>query len=170
MDESTVCNWDAHSCQSLLGYGKAVHEGSGCICAYCDLGKAGQDFDMWRQLSVDHVVPTNCIGANDWTIKFPKMSKPAIKKLHAEINKINLVTACNFCNSMTSRMKIGNREAILPKSGYSDAEDIKHPAVQEMLQRLGEQVNDLKEEKRKYVQERLRILELAYAKEVKPKP
>jgi len=169
MNEKNECSWNPYSCQSLLGYGLAAHERSGCVCKYCDLGKNRQDFDTWRQFSVDHVVPTSCIGTKDWTSKFPNLSKGARKDLFLRINKINLVTACNFCNSMTSRMRIGNREAILPDREHPDAVDMNHPAVQEMLKKLEAEVADLKPKKQKYVQDRLRILKQVYIKEVKRK-
>jgi hypothetical protein len=141
------------------------------VCKYCDLGKNRQDFDTWRQLTIDHVVPTSCIGTEDWTSKFPNLlSKGARKDLFSEINRINLVTACNFCNSMTSRMRIGDREAILPDREYPDAVDMNHPAVQGMLERLAKEVRNLKQEKRKYVQDRLRKLEQVYLEKVWPQP
>ena len=67
---------------ALGDYGHQVFQRDGFTCVYC--GFDGNGFAQWRQLSVDHLRPASDGGtdASD-----------------------NLVTACNFCNSSTSRMK-----------------------------------------------------------------
>ena len=94
------------SCQSLTGYGKEVHKRSGGKCAYCDF--VGDSFDKWRQLSVEHIIPTSYVGGN-WLKfikdKFNPIGKEDLSNLCKKIHEINIVTACNFCNSMTSRYK-----------------------------------------------------------------
>jgi hypothetical protein len=41
----------------LLGYAAQVHERSGAVCQLCGYGKGRQpDFDMWRQLTVEHLI------------------------------------------------------------------------------------------------------------------
>ncbi len=66
---------------SLRGYGHSVHLGCNFMCAYC--GYDGRPFPNWLQLTVDHIVPTSSGGTNDAS---------------------NKVTACQTCNSITSRM------------------------------------------------------------------
>jgi len=66
---------------SLRGYGHPVHLRCNFLCAYC--GYDGRPFPNWLQLTVDHIVPTSSGGSND---------------------DENKVTACQACNSITSRM------------------------------------------------------------------
>ncbi len=111
---------------SLLGYAKNIHAVSGAVCAYCGFGQGSSealghtDFDLWRQLTLEHVIPARrlellndnicraidtLLGTqNDW----PK--KRAHKQ--AEYKKIRVrnaiytaceVSCCHFCNSLTSR-------------------------------------------------------------------
>jgi len=67
---------------ALADYGHPVFQRDGDVCVYC--GFNGRAFNHWRQLSVDHIRPKSAGGSDS-----------------AE----NLVTACNFCNSATSRLK-----------------------------------------------------------------
>lgn len=63
------------------------------ICQYC--GYDGRSFPNWFQLTVDHIIPQNSGGDN---------------------NPENLITACQACNSITSRMKFDKdvtREEVL---------------------------------------------------------
>lgn len=66
---------------SLRGYGHSVHISCNFMCTYC--GYDGRPFPNWLQLTVDHIVPTSSGGTNDAS---------------------NKVTACQTCNSITSRM------------------------------------------------------------------
>ena len=75
-------NMSTLSGTALGDYGHSVFERDGFVCVYC--GFDGNGFHQWRQLSVDHLRPTGAGGTN---------------------SPDNLVTACNFCNSATSRMK-----------------------------------------------------------------
>ncbi len=88
------CQYDPKSCQSLLGYGRAAHARSGGRCKYCDFGKERIDFNMWRQLSIDHVVPARLFPGEGRTLQsiFPRLPKPELDKLTDEINRINLST------------------------------------------------------------------------------
>ncbi len=67
---------------ALGDYGHPVFQRDGFVCVYC--GFDGNGFHQWRQLSVDHLRPADAGGTD---------------------SSDNLVTACNFCNSATSRMK-----------------------------------------------------------------
>ena len=67
---------------SLRGYGHTIHIKYNFACQYC--GYDGRAFPNWLQLTVDHVIPRSCGGTDDDN---------------------NKVTACQACNSITSRMK-----------------------------------------------------------------
>lgn len=73
---------------ALGDYGHLVFKRDGFTCVYC--GFDGNGFNQWRQLTVDHLRPKRAGGTD------------AIE---------NLVTACNFCNSATSRMKFAHDQA-----------------------------------------------------------
>jgi len=63
---------------SLAGWGYEVHKKCNFQCQYC--GFDGRSFPNWFQLSVEHIVPRTDDASN-------------------------LVSVCNSCNSITSRMK-----------------------------------------------------------------
>ena len=74
-------------------YGHPVFKRDGFVCVYC--GFDGNGFDNWRQLGVNRLRPASAGGGDSLD---------------------NLVTACNFCRSATSRMKFSqdqNAEEIL---------------------------------------------------------
>jgi hypothetical protein len=48
--------YDYRNCQSLFGYAADVHERSGGICQLCGCGSREPDFDLWRQMTVEHLV------------------------------------------------------------------------------------------------------------------
>jgi hypothetical protein len=107
------------SLQSLLGYGKAVHKRSGGVCQYCGYGiKVEADteanFDLWRQLSLEHLISEAGGGylhqkerriAFEQQIrqKFPTLSDRDIQAFVEVVDEANTKTACQCCNSMTSR-------------------------------------------------------------------
>lgn len=97
------------NCQSLFGYAQEVHRRSGGICQLCGAGAGGNvSFDLWRQLSVEHLIGKSQGGHYEQiekvvAKKFPALTKEEVKDLAWEIELENMVTACSFCNSMTSR-------------------------------------------------------------------
>lgn len=100
--------YDYRNCLSLFGYAAEVHRRSGGICQLCDAGAAALDFDLWRQLTVEHLIGESQggyakqIGAA-LAHRFPGLGVDMIAQLTAEIDAANTVTACSFCNSTTSR-------------------------------------------------------------------
>ncbi len=44
------------SCQSLFGYAFAVHVRSGGTCQLCGCGGSALSFDLWRQMTVEHLI------------------------------------------------------------------------------------------------------------------
>lgn len=101
--------------QSLLGYGKEAHKASGGVCLYCGMGSqqaAPEEivFDMWRQLSVEHIIPDEVMSVGrvceGIARAFPKLPSNEKKNLEDCIRgRLNLITACHFCNSAVSHHK-----------------------------------------------------------------
>jgi hypothetical protein len=107
-DSPLVGEYDYRNCQSLFGYAAAVHERSGGICQLCGAGSSGIDFDLWRQLTVEHLIGEAQGGylrqiSAGLTRRFPGLGATALAALGGRIDVANTVTACSFCNSMTSR-------------------------------------------------------------------
>ena len=101
--------YNYRNCQSLFGYALNVHKRSGGICQFCGCN-AGEkvDFDLWRQLSVEHIIGRIRGGdVKDIRIaiahRFPELSPAERERLVQRIDESNTVTACGFCNSMTSQ-------------------------------------------------------------------
>jgi len=100
--------YDYRNCQSLFGYAAAVHVRSGGQCALCGFGRDGLDFDRWRQLTVEHLLGRSQGGYRDQirvavAARFAVQPPEQVAKVVDELEAANTVTACSFCNSMTSR-------------------------------------------------------------------
>ena len=96
------------NCQSLFGYAAAIHRRSGAKCALCDCGGAPADFDMWRQMTVEHLIGKSQKGylrdiRGLVKERFPELDEEAREALALQIDMLNTVTCCSFCNSTTSR-------------------------------------------------------------------
>jgi hypothetical protein len=78
--------------ETLRGHGHKIFLRDRFQCRYC--GFDGREFLGWMQLSLDHVLPRNVGGGDE---------------------ESNLVTCCNSCNSVTSRM------VFLPGISVADA-------------------------------------------------
>ncbi len=110
--------YNYRNCQSLFGYAYDVHQRSGGICQLCGAGGAEPSFDLWRQLTVEHLIGKKQ-GGYLKDIKhlvsefFPELDATAQVKLARAIDAKNTVTACSFCNSSTSRnVSISMRELV----------------------------------------------------------
>ncbi len=102
--------YDHKNCQSLFGYSAEVHIRCKAKCQLCGCGGEPVDFDMWRQLTVEHIIGKSQGGYLKEVhellkTRFPKYSESEIKRISKQIDSINTVTACQFCNSATSRYK-----------------------------------------------------------------
>jgi len=65
-------------------------------------------FDLWRQLTVEHVLGASQGGylkelRQAVERRFPELLPQDHEKIVLTIDEMNTVTACNFCNSTTSR-------------------------------------------------------------------
>lgn len=105
----TEAPYNERGLQSLFGYGRSAHERSGGICQLCGCGSGADiDFDLWRQFTIEHLIGEGQGG-------YPRRIRVAVearfKHLPADealalavgIHEANIVTACHFCNSTTSR-------------------------------------------------------------------
>ena len=98
------------NCQSLFGYSAEVHIRSKGTCQLCGCGGEPYDFDLWRQLTIEHLIGKSQGGylkqiRESVKNKFPNYRDSEIEEISLEINSINTVSACQFCNSTTSRDK-----------------------------------------------------------------
>lgn len=96
------------NCQSLFGYAANVHIRSGGKCQLCGCGGSPLDFDLWRQMTVEHLVGKSQGGYLKQirvavAARFPQLSTVAHEELSQSVDALNTVTACSFCNSTTSR-------------------------------------------------------------------
>jgi len=98
------------NCQSLFGYAAAVHRRSGGRCALCGCGGEPLQFEMWRQMTVEHLIGKSQQGyLKDIRSlvrgRFSDLSESEQENLARQIDALNTVTCCSFCNSTTSRDK-----------------------------------------------------------------
>lgn len=96
------------NCQSLFGYAAAVHIRSGGKCQLCGCGGSPLNFDLWRQMTVEHLIGKSQGGYlkqihTAVEMRFPNLSPVACESMSHRIDMLNTVTACSFCNSTTSR-------------------------------------------------------------------
>jgi hypothetical protein len=103
-----VTDYDYRNCQSLFGYAAKVHERSGSVCQLCGAGATGLDFDLWRQMTVEHLIGQSQGGYLHQILaslagRFPGLSAAERAEIAAQIDAANTVTACSFCNATTSR-------------------------------------------------------------------
>lgn len=104
--------YDYRNLQSLLGYAAQVHERSGAVCQLCGYGRDRQpDFNMWRQLTVEHLIGESQGGyltsiRQSVAKRFPDLDPAKQTELVARIDTLNTITACSFCNATTSRTRV----------------------------------------------------------------
>ena len=106
------------NCQSLFGYAADVHRRSGGRCALCDCGGEPLKFEMWRQMTVEHLIGKSQQGylkdiRGLVQARFPELTEPEQEDLSRQIDVLNTVTSCSFCNSTTSRDKNPKSMAML---------------------------------------------------------
>ena len=99
-------------CQSLFGYAFEVHERCSYQCQLCGCGgNRAADFDLWRQMTVEHIIG-NSQGGYPVAIRqsinerFPDLKESVRAEFAQKLDRANTVTACQFCNSTTSRTEI----------------------------------------------------------------
>jgi hypothetical protein len=100
--------YDHRNCQSLFGYAAAVHKRSGGVCQLCECGRSGPDFDLWRQMTVEHLIGESQGGylrqvRAAVARRYPDLPLAAVNRIASSIDELNTISACAFCNSTTSR-------------------------------------------------------------------
>lgn len=158
--------YDESGLQSLFGYGRAAHERSGGICQLCGCGAGPDiDFDLWRQFTIEHLIgegqggyPPRIRLAVD--AGFAHLPEPDRASLAARIHEANIVTACQFCNSTTSRDRAAfTMEDVIV--GLPDDPEEALVAVTEKLQRI-------LETKREKVRWKLRSVHRSFQEKIRP--
>jgi hypothetical protein len=96
------------NCQSLFGYSADVHIRSGGRCQLCGCGGEPLNFDLWRQMTVEHLIGKSQGGYLKQVQaavaeRFAGLTFAEQNNISQRIDSLNTVTACSFCNSTTSR-------------------------------------------------------------------
>jgi len=105
-----MVDYDYRNCQSLFGYAAQVYLRSGGICQLCGTGNEELDFDLWRQLTVEHLIGESQGGylkaiRSALDKRFADMDAAERGSLASRVDAANTVTACSFCNATTSRTR-----------------------------------------------------------------
>lgn len=164
----TVTNeqpYDYRNCQSLFGYAADVHARSGGICQLCGCGSDRLDFDLWRQLTVEHLIGESQGGyrrqiRTALVDKFPQHPAPLLDALADRIDEANTVTACSFCNATTSRNKAPLTMTELIRRAPDDPELL--------LAAVADELHPLLEAKRREVEWKIRSVRTAFDERVAP--
>lgn len=159
--------YDSRNCQSLFGYAADVHERSGGICQLCGCGASELDFDLWRQLTVEHLIGASQGGykkqiQDALMVRFPGLSPNRVTELARRIDEVNTVTACSFCNSTTSRTRsrISMSEAIEMAPDGTD---------EEVFRAVTSGLRQVLEDKRREVSWKLDSVRRAFDDSVEPR-
>jgi hypothetical protein len=128
--ELRIGPYNFRQCQSLFGYAKDVHERSGGICQLCGCGSGEEvSFDLWRQMTVEHLLGRSQGGYLNQirlTIKgrLPNIPVYEQEQIAKRIDSLNTITACQFCNSTTSQSIHDKSMTKLISESEGDAEDV----------------------------------------------
>lgn len=103
-----MVDYNYKNCQSLFGYSAEVHIRCKGKCQLCGCGGEPLDFDMWRQMTVEHLIGKSQGGylkqiKLSISNKYPDYTTNEIVTLSKKLDALNTITACQFCNSTTSR-------------------------------------------------------------------
>ncbi len=158
--------YDYRNCQSLFGYAQGVHERSGAVCQLCGCGGGAEiDFNLWRQLTVEHLVGASQ-GGYDADVRaalaerFPDLSANDLQRMAFSIDEANTVTACSFCNSTTSRHRAPKTIAQVLDETRGSPEQV----VAGVVQYLGE----ILERKKRDVSWKLDSVRAAFSVHIEP--
>lgn len=157
--------YDHRNLQSLFGYGRRVHAASGGICQLCGYG-AGvtADPDLWRQLTVEHLIGEKQGGhlgrvRTALGRRFPQLRTAELRELAVRVEVANMVSACHFCNSMTSREVAPTTMEAVIESAAGDTPD-------EMLMAIAARLQPILDGKRQRVRRKLDVVTKAFHAEI----
>ncbi len=134
----------------------------------CGYGKGEKvDFDMWRQLTVEHLIGKSQKGYSKDIIVLlknrfgEKLSDSEIKIFAEEIDSLNTITSCQFCNSTTSRMKNDKnmRELIFEAD----------PDIQSIIINIETELKKIQEKKKDEVAKKISPIKKAFEEQIMPK-
>lgn len=153
------------NCQSLFGYAAEVHIRCKGQCQLCGCGDSS-DFDLWRQMTVEHLIGKSQGGylqqiKSSLIDKFPNFTLAEINDIAVKIDRLNTVSACQFCNSTTSRDigEISMTELIVESNNEID----------NLLTTISAVCKETLEQKRKMVKWKLESVREAYDSQIKDK-
>jgi hypothetical protein len=129
--------YNYRNCQSLFGYATEVHVKSQATCQLCGCGGPPVDFDLWRQLTVEHLLGRSQGGYREQigTVvehRFPDLVPSDRADLVRTLDVLNTVTACSFCNSTTSRDVSATSMTDLILATPGSPEDVVNAVAQEL--------------------------------------
>lgn len=161
-----MTDYDHRNCQSLFGYAAKVHERSGGICQLCGAGMGGLHFDLWRQMTVEHLIGESQGGylaqiTASVARRFPDLGPAERTELARTIDEKNTVTACSFCNSTTSRSQSESRMDRL-------IEDSPGKTAEQVLAAVTAVLKDVLDDKRRNVKWKLESVRREYELRVLP--
>ncbi len=121
--------YDYKNCQSLFGYAADCHIRSGGKCQLCGCGGVPLDFDLWRQMTVEHLIGSSQGGYLPQirvavAARFPDISAGSREDLARRLDALNTVTACQFCNSTTSRERNDKSMSDLLQDATGSVDDV----------------------------------------------
>ena len=150
-------------CQSLFGYSLEVHLRCKGVCQLCGCGGEPYDFDLWRQLTVEHLIGKSQGGylkkiKKEIDGRFTELSIEERDNLSQSIDSINTVTACQFCNSTTSR-------DTSHVSMFDLINDKTYNSLEELIANIDRTCREILKTKRKTVQWKLESVKNGFNKE-----
>ena len=154
------------NCQSLFGYAKNVHERSGGMCQLCGCGSGSDvDFDLWRQMTVEHLIGKSQGGylnqiRESIRKRFPELPVPEQEALAASLDQMNTVTACQFCNSTTSQSLHTRSMTSLISETTGTPDNTLRAVENELTLVMGR--------KRADIQWKIQSVKVAFEREIKP--
>lgn len=132
----------------------------------CGCGGSPLDFDLWRQMTVEHLIGKSQGGylkqiRSAIDTRFPELS-PAVREAFSQrVDTLNTVTACSFCNSTTSRDA--------NKKTMTDLLNETQGTFEEIEKYIATELGRVLERKRMDVQWKLSFVKKAYLREVQAK-
>ena len=154
------------NCQSLFGYAAKVHIKFKGKCQLCGCsGESPSDFDIWRQMTVEHIIGKSqggyLVQIRDFVKeKFSELPEKDQLDLSKKIEFLNTVTACHFCNSTTSRhISSKNMKQIIDEAQGSKSN---------VLKQIEEELKLILEEKIILVKWKIKSVEKAFKEEILP--
>lgn len=159
--------YNHRNCQSLFGYAAEVHVRSRGRCQLCGCGdpRDPRYFDLWRQMTVEHVIGRSQQGYLDQVRdcvaqRFPELPRAEQESIARRIDAANTVTACSFCNSTTSRVRHPKSmpDLLAEVSGDPD----------EVLRHIEAELLEIVLQKRRSVRWKLEAIQEAFDRDVLP--